>query len=461
MNLAMEAQSFFPIDLSPLFTPWVGAACILSAAILFEVIFRVAVRWRASEMRETGDGRPEPWWRGMVRAARGPVSLLLWTFALTWSGLQLAVAWPAADFEDLQRLAPTVQKLGFMLAVFWFLFRATRVLECGLVKYAATTERRWDAVVGPLTGKALRTVLPLLALFFVLPLFHIPMEYQVHVHHLLSILIIVAVSAVLIHAINALENAVLEQFPMDVRDNLHARKVYTQVYVLKRVLLVVVALVAFASTLMVFDAVRQFGASILASAGIAGIILGFAAQRSLATLFAGFQIAFTQPIRLDDVVIVENEWGKVEEITLTYVVVRIWDQRRLVLPIQYFIEQPFQNWTRHSADILGTVFLYLDYHVPVDEIRAELDRIVKDNPKWDGVVKGVQVTDLTDRSMEVRILAGSPDSSAAWDLRCEIREKMVAYIGENHPEALPRLRAEFNPDGAARATGSGPTTPTP
>ncbi|OYW74366.1 MAG: hypothetical protein B7Z37_18145 [Verrucomicrobia bacterium 12-59-8] len=192
--------------------------------------------------------------------------------------------------------------------------------------------------------------------------------------------------------------------------------------------------------LMVFDSVRQYGSSILASAGIAGLIVGVAAQRSIAGLLAGFQIAIAQPISIDDVVVVEGEWGRIEEITLTYVVVRIWYQRRLVLPINYFIEKPFQNWTRQTAEVPGTVFIQVDYSAPVGELRDELTRIVKASGHWDGRVVGLQVTDSLDSTLELRALASAADGSKARDLRCEIREKLVEYIRTNHPESLPRIR---------------------
>jgi small-conductance mechanosensitive channel len=194
--------------------------------------------------------------------------------------------------------------------------------------------------------------------------------------------------------------------------------------------------------LLTFERVRQLGTGLLASAGVAGIVLGFAAQRSLSTILAGIQIALTQPIRVDDVVIVENEWGRIEEITLTYVVVRIWDKRRLVLPIVYFIERPFQNWTRVSADLLGTVNLHLDYSVPVDEIRAECKRILDGTPLWDGEAWCVQVTETTEHCMVVRPLFSARNASDQWDLRCEVREKLVAFVQRNYPQALPRVRAE-------------------
>jgi small-conductance mechanosensitive channel len=192
--------------------------------------------------------------------------------------------------------------------------------------------------------------------------------------------------------------------------------------------------------LMVFESARRFGASILASAGIAGVILGFAAQRSLASLLAGFQIALTQPIRVDDVAIVEGEFGRIEEITLTYVVVRLWDLRRLVVPISYFIEQPFQNWTRASADLLGAVFLHVDYSVPVDSLRTELTRILKESEHWDGKVNTLQVTDAKEHTLVIRAVASAADASLAWSLRCEVREKLVSYLQREHPHSLPRIR---------------------
>jgi small-conductance mechanosensitive channel len=185
------------------------------------------------------------------------------------------------------------------------------------------------------------------------------------------------------------------------------------------------------------------GTAILASAGIVGLVIGFATQKTVSTVLAGLQIAITQPIRVDDVVIVESEWGRIEEITLTYVVVRLWDLRRLVVPIPYFIEKPFQNWTRVSADLLGTVFIYADYTLPVQRIREELHSILRASDLWDGRVWGLQVTGKTERAVELRALMSAPDASSAWDLRCKVREELLEFIQKNYPESLPRLRAEL------------------
>jgi len=266
------------------------------------------------------------------------------------------------------------------------------------------------------------------------------------VTHILSVFFIGLVSWLLIKMVYVLEDYIVSRFAVDVKDNLRARKILTQLKVLKRIAVIVVGVIALATMLMMFPKVRQLGTTILASAGIIGIVVGMAAQRTISTFIAGLQIAFTQPIRVDDVVIVENEWGRIEEITLTYVVVKIWDLRRLIVPITYFIEKPFQNWTRVSADILGTIFIYVDYTVPIDSVREELGRIVKNSSNlWDGKVCVLQVTNTSERTVELRALVSAADASAAWSLRCEVREKLVDFIQKNYPEALPKLRAEMGP----------------
>jgi small-conductance mechanosensitive channel len=259
------------------------------------------------------------------------------------------------------------------------------------------------------------------------------------------VLVLIALVAwLLIRMTYVMEDYVTGRFDIGARDNLKARKIYTQLRVLKRIIIIAVSILAFGTMLMTFESVRQLGKTILASAGVLGIVVGMAAQRTIAAFIAGIQIAITQPIRVDDVVIVENEWGRIEEITLTYVVVRIWDLRRLIVPITYFIEKPFQNWTRISADILGTVFIYTDYTVPVDVIREQLQKILNESEHWDKKVCVLQVTNATDRTMELRALMSAGDASEAWTLRCEVREKLLEFIKAEYPQALPKVRAELN-----------------
>lgn len=305
------------------------------------------------------------------------------------------------------------------------------------------TKTIFDASLVQHCSQPMRVIITLLAVSFVLPLLKISPTMLDFVRHLLSLCFIASVAWLIIRFTFVLDDLILSRYRIDVRDNLQARKIQTQLQIFKKIVTVVVAILALATMLMTFDKVRQLGTSILASAGIIGIIFGLAAQRTIATLLAGLQIAITQPIRVDDVVIVENEWGRIEEITFTYVVVRIWDLRRLVLPITYFIEKPFQNWTRVTADILGTVFIYVDYTVPIQAIREELHRILKSTDLWDSKAWVLQVTNVTERTVELRALMSAADAPTAWNLRCEVREKLLEFIQKNYPDGLPRVRAEI------------------
>ncbi len=249
------------------------------------------------------------------------------------------------------------------------------------------------------------------------------------------------------------ESAAMRRYDVEVPDNLRARRIRTQVRVLRRVVTVGIILLALATMLLTFPQGRAIGASLLAGAGIFGVIAGVAARSTVGNLIAGLQIAFAEPIRLGDVVVVEGEWGHVEEITLTYVIVRLWDRRRLVLPSSWFLEHPVQNWTRYSADILGTVHLYVDYSTSVDGVRAEFERIVKASALWDGNVALLQVVDATERTMVLRALVSANTAPDSWDLRCEVRERLLAWLRREQPEALPRLRAEVD------ALGDGGSSP--
>lgn len=265
-------------------------------------------------------------------------------------------------------------------------------------------------------------------------------DFLKHLNHFINIVIIFSITWLLIKIIGLGRGQVLKRYDSDEKDNLKARKIHTQFKIIERILVAVVIIIALAVALMTFEGIRKIGVSLFASAGVAGIIIGFSAQKLIGNVLAGFQLALAQPIRLDDVVIVEGEWGRIEEITLTYVVVSIWDKRRLIVPTTYFIEKPFQNWTRESAEILGTVFIYTDYTVPFDKLREELTRILKTDKNWDGKVDVLQVTNATEKTVEIRALMSAVDSPTAWDLRVYVREKLIEYLQKNHPECLPRTR---------------------
>ncbi|MBB3342359.1 mechanosensitive ion channel domain-containing protein [Luteimonas sp. RC10] len=261
----------------------------------------------------------------------------------------------------------------------------------------------------------------------------------------------------LARVVGAVEARILREHPVDVEDNLAARRIQTQTRVISRVVQGTVILVGVALALITFPQVRQVGAALLASAGIIGLVAGIAAQPVFGNLIAGLQIALAQPIRLDDVVIVEGEWGRIEEITSTYVVVRIWDERRLVVPLQWFISNPFQNWTRTSAQLLGTAFLWLDHRAPIAAIRAELQRLCEADPRWDRRVCVTQVTETDKHTIEVRLLVSARNSGELFDLRCAVREGMLAFLAAHHPEALPRLRNDVEDVGAHRTRAAQPT----
>ncbi|WP_353717880.1 mechanosensitive ion channel domain-containing protein [Dyadobacter sp. 676] len=238
------------------------------------------------------------------------------------------------------------------------------------------------------------------------------------------------------------EKILIDKLDFNSPDNNQARRLFTKIKFIKRIVVIMVVTIGVSILLLSFDSVRQYGVGILTSAGIASVIIGFAAQKSLANLMAGIQIAFTQPIKIDDVVIVEGEWGRIEEINLTYVVVNIWDLRRIVLPITYFIETPFQNWTRNESALTGAAFFYLNYHTPVDKLRAKLKEILDSTPLWDGRAWALQVTDTQGQLMVVRALMSARNSSETFDLRCLVREKLIEFIAKEHPEALPATRVE-------------------
>jgi small-conductance mechanosensitive channel len=262
--------------------------------------------------------------------------------------------------------------------------------------------------------------------------------------HVLKLALIANTGWLIISLLKGFSNAVSARYDMEISDNLQARKVHTQIKVLYRVLAFLVGLVTVAFMLMTFEGVADIGQSLLASAGVAGIVLGFAAQKTLGSVFAGIQIAITQPIRIEDAVVVEGEWGWIEEITFTYVVIRIWDKRRLIIPITYFTENPFQNWTRNDAEIIGTVVLHLDYTVPMVELRQEFNRLLDNTSLWNGNVKVVQVIDTTELTITIRCLMTAKDSPTTWDLRCYVREGLINWLQNHYPQSLPRTRLELN-----------------
>jgi small-conductance mechanosensitive channel len=324
---------------------------------------------------------------------------------------------------------------------------------------AAVARRRpeiaiFDGALLRHSQSAMRLLIPLLAMRASLPLAdQFLAEAAIgRIRTALAVGLVLAITWLAIRLTRVFEEVTAQRFSLAEEDNLRARRVVTRVALLRRVVVVVIGIIGLGLLMLQIPGFRAVGTGLLASAGIIGIIVGVGAQRPIGNLLAGIQIGLTQPIRVEDAVIVEGEWGWIEEMTLTYVVVRLWDLRRLVLPISYFLEKPFQNWTRTSASLLGSVFLFTDYTVPVDVLRTELQRIVRESPLWDGNVCVLQVTDLTERAVQLRALVSASNAPRAWDLRCEVREKLVAFLQQNYPSALPRIRVEPEAREAAAAT---------
>jgi small-conductance mechanosensitive channel len=321
-------------------------------------------------------------------------------------------------------LAVLIQK-----ALFRFLERAFRNKNDGIV---AALLRRAQAPAG--------FAFPLLAALIAIPSLTFPPGIDELLIKLSAVASVMAVAWTIIASIGLYSDLVKIRYRVDVEDNLRARQVETRIDILGRTAVTIVVIVSIALAAMAFPSVRALGTTLLASAGAAGIVIGIAARPLFENLIAGVQLALTQPIRIDDVVIVEGEFGHIEQIASTFVVVRIWDQRRMVLPLTYFIEKPFQNWTRTGAALLGTVFLYVDYTLPVDELRAQLPKALEGDPKWDGAVQGVQVTDAKQSTLEIRVLVSARNAADLFDLRCNVREKLIAWIGATYPTALPTER---------------------
>jgi small-conductance mechanosensitive channel len=285
--------------------------------------------------------------------------------------------------------------------------------------------------------------------------YNLDFRFREPILHVFTIGLVAAGAFLAIRVVAFSRELVVSHYDVKAENNLQARKIYTQFRIIERILVFVIILFAIAVALLTFEEVRQVGVSLLASAGVIGIIVGFAAQKTLGSLLAGIQIAVAQPIRIDDAVIVEGEFGRVEEINLTYAVIKIWDERRLIVPINYFLDKPFQNWTRVSTDLLGTVFFYLNYNAPLDAMRGELERILQNNPLWDGKAKELQVTDVKENTIEVRVLISATNSGNTFTLRCNIRESMITFLQKNYPDCLPRTRLEVvslpKTNGQARA----------
>ena len=397
-------------------------------------------------------------------ALRKPLAFFLWMCGGAFALMPIATGFVGRPTRIFYvGVLTAIFYAGWIIAVLWLVFRAIRAIEKRVREWADGTGSVVARVIIPIGGQTARLAVPFLGVILLLPLLKLPEDWTWVTQKTFGILLIVAFSFLIIHGVNAVQAALMSRHRLDAPDNLSARKIFTQVSVIRKIIVTAIVILATGSILMMFDPVRQFGTSILASAGIAGIVIGFAAQKTLGNVLAGIQIALTQPLLIDDIVVVEGEFGQIEEITLTYVTVRTWDLRRIILPITQFVEKSFQNWSRVSTELLGTVLLYLDYQVPMGELRKELKRLVENNPKWDKRVCGLQMTDTKEHVVEVRALISGSDPGKLGDLRCEVREGLIQFLCSNYPESLPRSRnvnvEEEHPKTQRRKSLEGEATP--
>jgi small-conductance mechanosensitive channel len=422
-------------------------AVMLAVTVLFSLLVRSLHKWAAKRISQNteADSAEKRLGHELVEAGLGPLCLLVWYY-----GLFLTADIAAGDLAYngewawLHVLLSHVAGLGLFIAGFWFFYGAAKVLDVHFRAHAAKTPGKLDDVLLPTLGLTLRLLAPIIALMLFVHAWPLSPESLQFARKILAIALIGSATWIVRRAVLLAETTILDT-DVNKTGNYQGRALATRVQVLRKIAMVLITVFAFAAVLMLFDEVRDLGRSILASAGVAGIILGLAAQRSLGNLFAGLQIALTQPVRIGDQIKIENEVGFVEEITLTYVVVRIWDLRRLIVPISYFIEQPVQNWTRNSSNLLSPVGIRVDFSFPVDTFRAHMQEVISQSPYWDKVTFNVQVTGSDHQSMEVRVLGSADSPGNSGNLQCELREKMIDYVHRNYPQCLPKAREEGKP----------------
>lgn len=420
---------------------------ILSALVALAILQILRLLLGVIHRRHHNEPSKRFWVGGILRALRKGLGIFFWVTAifLFVSPLLPHIAIGLQN-ERVFGLVSKVTELGYFAALVVFCYYLTQLINSWLTIHAQRQPRKWYYPAFPFLGKLLFYNFILISLQLCLFLLQLPGSAQDIGTRLVSITTAIVNCVNFIQLIGALEDILVSRTgSRDYYDIYKFRSFRTRLRVLRHLLVFLVILICIGLILMNIDAVRQVGTGLLASAGVAGVIFGFAAQKSLSTIIAGLQIALTSPMKIEDVVIVEGEYGTIEEITLTYVVVKLWDLRRMILPVTYFLDKPFQNWTRTSSELIGTVFLYTDFMIPTEEIRRAGQQIVAASPLWDKRVYGAQVTDWKNETIEIRILVSSDTAGHLFDLRCEVREKILDFLQQRYPKAFPHVRATFFP----------------
>ncbi len=350
----------------------------------------------------------------------------------------------------------TIIALGWIALAIGIGVGIHRLASFFIDRWATRTNSVLLATIARRTRRPAAYIVPLLCLLITLPNLVLPARWTQIALHVTGLMTIAAIAWAIHAVVRMYGDIALAQHRLDIDDNLLARQLGTRVNILTRVIVTLVWLFAVGMMLMTFPEIRTIGTTVLASAGVAGLVAGLAARPLFENLIAGIQLAFTQPIRLDDVVIINGQYGRIEDITSTYVIVQIWDLRRMVVPLTWFIQNPFENWTRRTANLIGEVHVITDWTVNVDGVRAKVPEIVKRSPLWDGRVQNCQVVDATASGVDIRVLVSAKNASELWDLRCFVREAIVAYLRDEQPDALPRRRLSTlgSPEGAASKDGN-------
>ncbi|MBA3662125.1 MAG: mechanosensitive ion channel [Gammaproteobacteria bacterium] len=413
---------------------WVGISFIVG---LTSAIFYV---WGKKSAKE---GQTPRWlaFAGFVlEVTKKPLLFLLISY-----GLYMAVNILSLTQTPLisgANLTPVHYLFGFIefIAFFWLVFNILRVGKLRVWQWADKNNHTLLQIFIPAIGNSIQAVVFLLMLTMLIPMLNLSGAPGIALEKAAKVILIGMIGWISVQMINVLEKIIIRQYSHD-QNPFTTRKINTQVVILKRVVLAIVFTITLAAILMIFDSVKNIGAGLLTTAGIVSAVGAFASQQSLGRLFAGLQIAFTQPIRIGDTVVIENEFGQVEEITLSYIVVKLWDLRRLILPTDYFTSKGLLNLTRNTTQLLGTVFLHTDYTLPIETIRQKFNEFLTQSKLWDGKVSAFQVTEMRESTMEIRALVSAENASILWNLRCEIREKLITFISEHYPECLTKTRS--------------------
>lgn len=336
-------------------------------------------------------------------------------------------------------------KATAVVALFWFVINALNIIQIRVQAWASIKNyRKFSTIVLPMIGNGLKIAIILLMITMLIPELNLSGFETEVTEKLAKVLLICVLGWVFFQVINAFEKLILTRYATARVNDVSVRKIRTQTQLLKKIILTIGLIIVVAAVLMVFDSVRQLGAGLLTTAGVLSAVGAFASQHSLSRLFASLQIAFTQPIRMGDTVIIGNVLGEIEEISFSYVIVKMWNLKRLILPTDYFTGKEFQNLTRTASELLDTVFLYVDHAFPVDKLREKFNQILNESQLWDHKIGIVQVTDMKENSKELRVLLSANNAKTLWDLRCEVREKLINFITDHYANYLPKFRLSSN-----------------